>query len=284
MTPYESAEAQRRIQERRYRTALQRVARELHGILQGAQTPQEMENRIGIYTQSKAFNALAEQLARNMITATAVGQYKTWRAAAAASTRGRDIFLALRNETQGTALGAAIDQLIARNSTLIRTVPQTIAQRLSRIAQQEALKGSRTEHIMEKMRHLTPGLTETQLRRIARTETAKAQSALMQARCEALGIEMYIWRSCRDERVRDAHGRMDGVLCCWGDPPNPEAVFGTGHDSGGCYHPGGIYNCRCIALPVIDYRDIIFPIRAHVHGRVHSFGSVGDLNKAIVRG
>ncbi len=76
---------------------------------------------------------------------------------------------------------------------------------------------------------------------------------------------------------------MNGVLCRWSDPPNPEGMFG-GHDSGGFYHPGGIYNCRCIALPVIDYRDISFPVRAHVHGSIYSIGSVGDLIKAVVRG
>ena len=53
-----------------------------------------------------------------------------------------------------------------------------------------------------------------------------------------LGIELYIWRSRDDDKVRSAHAENDDRIFRWDSPPNSE-------------HPGQAYNCRCFAEPFI---------------------------------
>jgi uncharacterized protein with gpF-like domain len=66
----------------------------------------------------------------------------------------------------------------------------------------------------------------------------------------SLGIEEYIWRTVRDEKVRESHKPLDGMICSWKDP----SVFKTVQDGkwqdrsiihAVKLHPGVDYNCRC---------------------------------------
>jgi uncharacterized protein with gpF-like domain len=56
---------------------------------------------------------------------------------------------------------------------------------------------------------------------------------------------------------------MDGVIARWDDPPNPERLFGLGHDSGSGYNAGNIYNCRCYAEVVVNLDYVDFPIKVY---------------------
>lgn len=277
---FKQAEAQRRIAERKYQSTLGRLVRDLGDIVKKHKTPGAIIQAIKQYIASGKLNSFAKVTAERMVTQALAGQKRTWREAAAESSRGRDIYEALKEETGSPAMAKAISDILDRNATLIKTVPQTVANRLSKLAWEMAQKGRRPEEIAKTMQQMCPGLTKTQIKRIARTETAKAQSALMQARCEDMGLDMYIWRTAKDGRVRDAHAEMDGVLCRWSDPPNPEAMFG-GYNSGNGYPPGGIYNCRCVALPVVDDRDLHFPLRVHKGGSVQPVNNKAELEKVL---
>ena len=57
-------------------------------------------------------------------------------------------------------------------------------------------------------------------------------------RQRALGIELYIWRSRDDDKVRSAHAENDDRVFRWDSAPGNE-------------HPGQAYNCRCFAEPFI---------------------------------
>ena len=279
---YQTAEANRRRLENSYHRALTRITRDIRTICQQAATPSMLTAAIEAYSRSDAFQRYAELTARRMITGQLVGQKATWRAAAAESMRGRDIYRALREETRsGTRIGQAINDIIANNALLIETCPLYISRRLSAYAYQQAQKGIRHEQMMEAMRRMAPHLTDVQVRRIARTESSKAQTALLEARCEALGLGWYEWRSSHDERVRSSHSDMDGVICRWNDPPNPELLFPHKgeRNSGAGYHPGNIYNCRCIALPIIDEHDLHFPCRVCDHNKIITVGSLPEFEK-----
>ena len=58
---------------------------------------------------------------------------------------------------------------------------------------------------------------------------------------QAADRERYVWRTQRDERVRQSHWVNDGRIFSWSNPPD------TGH-------PGEDYNCRCEAVPYIEGR------------------------------
>lgn len=88
---------------------------------------------------------------------------------------------------------------------------------------------------------------------IARDQTNKMNGNLTQIRQTSYGIEEYIWRTARDQRVvgnpagfypkgnrvHGNHWEREGHLYRWDEPPEDG-------------HPGNAINCRCFAEPVID--------------------------------
>lgn len=270
---FRQAEAQRRILERKYHSGLRQMLHQMISILKTRKTPETVISAVENYSKSKGFLELVKSLVQRMVTGALAGQKKTWREAAAESMRGRDIAQAIREETGSPEVAKVIEAILEENAKLIKTVPEDLAKKLSKLAWEQKNKGIRPEETAKLMAKMAPNLTEGQIRRIARTETAKAGSLLTEARCVDLGIDWYVWRSCKDERVRSSHAQMDGVYVRWKDPPNPEAIFG-GHNSGTHYHPGGIYNCRCVALPVVNERDLRFPCRVYAGGKVQSVPNI----------
>jgi SPP1 gp7 family putative phage head morphogenesis protein len=47
-----------------------------------------------------------------------------------------------------------------------------------------------------------------------------------------------------DARTRESHARLDGRVFAWDDPPLSDP---PDHHS----HPGQIWNCRCVAMPIL---------------------------------
>lgn len=276
VAPRTFSEALVRRAEAAYKRQLNRVMALIRQKIATCTTPQEIQLALQSVIASPQFNTLCSHAAKQMVTMIAAGQKSTWREAAMASSKGRQIYKAIMQEFRTTTIGPAIQQTIQQNASLIKTVPQTLAREFTKLAEKRRFEGIRPEDITKEIQARAPNLTEYQARRIARTESAKASTALIQARSENLGLDFYTWKSVSDERVRSSHASMDGILCRWSDPPNPEAMFPgpDSHNSGGCYHPGCIYNCRCRARPVLALEDISFPVKVHVSGSVESIPSI----------
>ena len=70
------------------------------------------------------------------------------------------------------------------------------------------------------------------------------------------------------------------MYCRWSDPPEPEKLFPSDQNRpAGHYHPGGIYNCRCIALPVVDEHDLHFPAKVYANGRIRTVNNAREFKK-----
>ena len=199
---------------------------------------------------------------------------RTWREAAAKSHSTLPAE-AVRKELQGP-VGARIARIVADNAAYIKTLPQEWARFATQYAHREGFRGKRPEAIEAELRSIMPGHITKNLKCIARTECAKANAAINQARAESVGIRAYFWRCVNDERSRDSHRGMDGVLVFFDDPPDPEALTGTGQPYGR-YHAGNTFNCRCYMEPVVD--DMFLPDTC----RVHDHGSIRTMTKAQIR-
>ena len=110
---------------------------------------------------------------------------------------------------------------------------------------------------------------------IARDQTSKMNSRMVQIRQQDIGIDEYIWHNVRDQRVvgnptglyptgNKAHGNhwvMEGKYCRWDD----STLYST--DKGKTWvgrtpempktHPGIDIQCRCYAEAVIDLKKIL---------------------------
>ena len=266
--------AERRKAERKYQHLISRILKlaEDKVAMLTDPTPEDIVRVLRQVATSSQFETMCTEAARQVVTLLAVGQKHTWRAAAGASSNGRLIYKALSTETTNTALAQSISAIVAENARLIKTCPQKMAARFSELAKVREYEGVRPDKITKEIMQEAKHLREYEARRIARTESAKASTALVQSRAEALNLDFYIWRTARDQRVRVQHNKMDGVICRWSDPPDPESM--AGEKSYGRYHPGGIFNCRCIALPIIELEDISFPAQVHVSGHIEKINSL----------
>lgn len=110
--------------------------------------------------------------------------------------------------------------------------------------------------LVQEIQELTK-ITFERAKLIAVDQTNKMHGMVTQARQTALGIEEYVWRTSKDQRVvgnpnglypnpTKLHGNhwiRNGKIYRWDEPP----------DDG---HPGWAIRCRCAASPVIDYSKL----------------------------
>jgi SPP1 gp7 family putative phage head morphogenesis protein len=230
------------------------------------QTLGEINSRMVEWGQAVGFfQAVAETLAKRMVTMVATTNAKSWRAAATKASSGRIIYPLLQESLRG-ATGLHVNQLIQQNAGYITSLPQSIAEMVTRHVQAQQMKGIRSEEIVKQLRPYMKRAKDYQIERLARTEVAKADTAITRARAQSIGVNWYQWVTSEDARVRKSHRKMDQVLINWSDAPSPESL--AGERTEGHYHAGNIYNCRCVALPLISLSEIQFPARVYVGGSI----------------
>lgn len=217
-------------------------------------------------SETNLLSEFARTLARRMITHVRNSNARSWQEAARKSGKGPEMYAALKTELRGP-VGDRVQQLLEENSQLIKSLPDELANKAAKDIAEMQQKGMRPTDISKYLQQRIPKLTRSRVALIARTETAKATTALTRARSEQLDIPAYEWSSVRDSRTRPGHKYMDGVLVFWDDPPDPERLVGE-KSSGAPYHAGNIYNCRCTPLPLVSLDEVNWPRKVFLNGRI----------------
>lgn len=254
--------------ERRFWKALCRLFNPLIRDLKSGQlSPADAGRGTRQIMRSEEMTRYLDNLIARMVRTQREASARSWREAALRGGNAPEIQRLIRHEMDGP-VGEAVWRLISGNAAYIRTLPEDWARYASEYAYREALKGRRPEDVEAELRRVMPDHITKNLKCVARTECAKANAAIVQARAEMCGVRAYIWRSVGDERSRHSHTRMDGVLVFYDDPPSPEALFPGSGKPYGRYHAGDTFNCRCFQEPVIADRFLPDTIRVHDHGRI----------------
>ncbi len=251
--------------EKRYAAAINRILKGLYKRTKGAGSPFQMLQVIRGFARSPTMDKEARDVACSMVTNLLKDGARGWREAAKRGSKGRVIHNALQSEFRGNA---AFLGIISQNAELIRSVPRDMAERLTKKMAKGETQGKRPEELMKDILREFPYLSATAARRIARTETSKASTAVTRVRAENAGLAWYVWCTSEDGRVRTSHAKMDGVLCNWQDPPSPEEL--VREPSYGHYHAGEIFNCRCYPAPVVSLEDIQWPHKVYYQGRIQT--------------
>jgi SPP1 gp7 family putative phage head morphogenesis protein len=213
-----------------------------------------------------AFEKAARKVAEAMVQESAAANASSWRSAAMRSSNSRRVYQGLRDEIRTGNLAPVLRAIAHQNAQLITSLPGSIARQMSQRAAQMVLEGKRPAEIEKEIAALRPHLIRSRVKLIARTEVSKAETDLTRARAQRLGIDWYVWQTSEDQRVRDSHRHMDQVLVAWDDAPAPEVLIkekNMGH-----YHPGQIYNCRCVALPLADLSEVHWPAKVYRSGSI----------------
>lgn len=111
--------------------------------------------------------------------------------------------------------------------------------------QANAFKGGRAESLV-KMIQDNYGTSKSKAKFLARQETSLLMSKFQQTRYADIGITRYRWSTSHDERVRPDHAKLNGKVYSFDSPPV------TCSKTGARNNPGEDFNCRCIAVPIVE--------------------------------
>jgi SPP1 gp7 family putative phage head morphogenesis protein len=207
---------------------------------------------------AEAIEPWAQAVSWRMVKEVEQRNWSAWNMAAQQMAAG------LRHELAHADLGPAVQGLLAGQVDLITSLPLEASQRVHEASLEAQVEGTR---YAERVAGVEAALAETPSERfkaalakvhpdnvkkfmknratlIARTETARSASVITQARAEAIGSTQYTWLTAGDWKVRPSHQRLNGHVFEWADPPLSDP---PDHHS----HPGQIFNCRCVAIPII---------------------------------
>lgn len=250
--------------EREYERGIRRLFNQIVAKTQGFSLEKIIQYLKSLSLQD-AVAKLASNLAARMVTLSRVNNAKDWREAVRKGSMGRQIRRSIQRD-MSLGMDLTAQSIVRENAKLISSVPKEIAERITAEMLERFNKGMRYEDYVPELMNKVPGLMYSRAKLIARTETSKANQAMTQVRAQNVGINCYIWRSSHDERVRHSHEMMDGVLCFWDSPPDPEAFF-AGGSMFGAYHAGCCPNCRCYCEPVVDMQFLPDRLRVSAGGK-----------------
>jgi SPP1 gp7 family putative phage head morphogenesis protein len=227
--------------ERDYERQLRKVSNEIKKMLEGAKTESDLQDagrRLREY--GNLLKPWADIQAERMVMQVCGSNERRW--GKYASELGIDI----KRYVMKGDLEPAIRKMREEAARYIKDIPKEASLRIGMIAQEAMVGGMRPEAIEERIRK-EGEISENRARLIARTEVARSNSILVQARAESLGSKAYIWQTAEDSRVRESHMEMNGKVVHWNDPPTLDGMKG---------HAGQLPNCRCIQLPLLSDAEL----------------------------
>ena len=242
--------------ERVYATQLRRVARHVGELVAAfdPKNPRHVHRLVDLlHRYAEVLTPWARATASKLITEVSRRDEKAW------ARYGAELGLELKEQLRTAPVGAELAKLLDEQVTLITSLPVEAGRRVQRLATEAITDPTRwTELAAEIMR--TGAVTQSRANTIARTETSRAASGLTQIRATHLGSPGYQWVSILDADTRPAigsknfasmntlakgsHRKLNGTIHRWDEPP-------IAAPDGTRAHPGGIYNCRCFAIPIL---------------------------------
>lgn len=81
---------------------------------------------------------------------------------------------------------------------------------------------------------------------LAGQETSLLVSKFREERYKEIGFTRYKWSTSHDERVRPDHKVLEGQTFFFDSPPVTDRATGARNN------PGEDYNCRCVAIPIVE--------------------------------
>ena len=252
--------------ERRYTSQLLRVAREVGKLAQ-----RYADDVPALVRALKSYAARLEpwaaEVATRFLGEVDRANLRAW------GEKSATIAKALKGDVAKGAVGLAAQERHFAQVTLITSLPLDAAARAQKLAEDAARGGKRAGDVRAAILD-TEKVTASRAQLIARTEIAKANAALTEARAQMAGITHYIWRTMQDEDVRESHAALEGQIFAYNAPPDV--------DEGGAYNPGGVYNCftgDTICRLDADMQRIL---RSRYCGTVREIHTAGSRYGAII--
>lgn len=141
-----------------------------------------------------------------------------------------------------------IETFRRKNVDLVTSITDDSIRDFEGVLEEADAKAWRVETLREKIEERFD-VSRSRAELLARDQVLKLNGQITEARHKAAGIERYTWSTSNDERVRPDHEELDGTDHGWDDPPIVDERTGRRE------HPGGDFQCRCVAVPIIPWLD-----------------------------
>lgn len=202
-------------------------------------------NTVASLNNSQQYEEFAMKFAKALAKKGLASQRGIWRKYFEAARAAHYIALPKTfNQYEAQIMSKAVKQ----NFTMIKTIPDKMIEimnhKYTSTLIEEVAKGTLPRGSFRRML-ASHGSKNAGV--IARTETAKLQTAILESRATDLGSVAYTWLSSNDKRTRPSHRAMNGVVVFWKHKPLLDKMTG---------HAGEFPNCRCSPNPIMDEDDL----------------------------
>lgn len=138
------------------------------------------------------------------------------------------------------------------NYTLITSNAKKYVSQINTLTEQAIVNGLSPAKLKEQIKKATESLSDKHCKLLARDQMGKLNGQISEAQMKEVGLDLYVWSTAYDDRVRDSHALMEGLLCRWDDAsvcsydngktwvPRPSGAIDL--------HPGQDIQCRCVGL------------------------------------
>lgn len=155
------------------------------------------------------------------------------------------------------AIKPEMEKAVNDNVDLITSIHTDFIHDIGAAVFENMKDGGRHENLIDLIK-ARGEVTRNRARFIARDQTSKLNADLTEARNVALGLDLYEWGGTGDERERDSHSALNGMLCKYSDPTvysNDGGKTWKKRSTIGAFigKPGEDYQCRCLALPYVSW-------------------------------
>jgi len=207
--------------------------------------PERMMKVLSEY--SEAITPWAVRQAEKMLEAVQKSNKRAW------AIQSQKMSRELKEGVAARETGQTARLLLNEQVALIKSIPLEAGLRAQKIAEENFFEGRRAvpdQSVIDQLVNemgMTEEVAVNRARLIARTETAKANASILQARATSLGVTSYVWRTTMDGAERESHAEMNGEVVEYAHPPTLSDGM-TGH-------AGNFPNCRCWQDPIIPGID-----------------------------
>lgn len=138
------------------------------------------------------------------------------------------------------------------NYTLITSNAKNYVSKINSLTEQAIVNGYSHAKLKDEIKKATKGLSDKHCKLLARDQMGKLNGQITEAQMQEIGLDLYVWSTSLDDRVRDSHAVMEGLLCRWDDASVCSYDNGktwVSRPSGAVeLHPGQDFQCRCVGL------------------------------------
>lgn len=155
------------------------------------------------------------------------------------------------------AIREDMDKAVKENVDLITSIQTDFINEIGEKVFTNLSRGGRHENLTSIIKERGE-VSKARAKFIARDQTAKLNAAFTESRSRALGLDLYEWGGAGDERERDSHFVLNGMLCKYSDPTVYSDDWGKTwkkRKTIGAFegNPGQDYGCRCVSLPYVSW-------------------------------